>query len=92
MKKDTSFITGLKLQNSLWSSDKTEFIPQEGKKVSWYICGPTVYSDSHLGHAKTYLCFDIIRKVLVRYFGYEVFQVMNITDIEDKIIKRAIEE
>lgn len=56
------------------------------------MCGPTVYSDSHLGHAKTYLCFDTIRKVLIRYFGYEVFQVMNITDIEDKIIKRAQEE
>ncbi len=53
------------------------------------MCGPTVYSDSHLGHAKTYLCFDTIRKVLSRYFGYEVYQVMNITDIEDKIIKKA---
>lgn len=56
------------------------------------MCGPTVYSDSHLGHAKTYLCFDTIRKVLTRYFGYEVYQVMNITDIEEKIIKRAQEE
>lgn len=51
-----------------------------------------MYSDSHLGHAKTYLCFDTIRKILERYFGYEITQVMNITDIEDKIIKRSQEE
>ena len=63
-----------------------------GKKVNWYICGPTVYSHSHLGHAKTYLCFDTIRKVMERYFKYEIFQVMNITDIDDKIIKRSHEE
>lgn len=49
-----------------------EFIPKEGNQIKWYICGPTVYSDSHLGHAKTYLCFDTIRKVLERYFGYDV--------------------
>ena len=61
------------LNNTLWREKKTEFIPQNGKKVNWYICGPTVYSHSHLGHAKTYLCFDTIRKIMQRYFKYEVF-------------------
>ena len=58
-------------------------------KVTWYNCGPTVYDASHMGHARTYLTFDILRRVMSDYFGYEVFFVMNITDIDDKIIKRA---
>lgn len=89
---DHSYRTGLMLNNSLWTEKKTEFIPQKGKRVNWYICGPTVYDHSHLGHAKTYLCFDTIRKIMTRYFKYDVFQVMNITDIDDKIIKRSQEE
>ena len=60
-----------------------------GKRVTWYNCGPTVYDASHMGHARTYLSFDILRRVLQNYFGYDVFYVMNITDIDDKIIKRA---
>lgn len=88
----TTFKTGLKVNNTLWREEKTEFIPEKGRRVNWYICGPTVYSHSHLGHAKTYLCFDTIRKIMTRYFKYDVFQVMNITDIDDKIIKRSQEE
>ena len=57
--------------------------------MTWYNCGPTVYDASHMGHARTYLTFDILRRVMTDYFGYEVFFVMNITDIDDKIIKRA---
>jgi len=68
---------------------KEVFVPQSGKKVSWYNCGPTVYDASHMGHARTYLSFDILRRVLTNYFGYDIFYVMNITDIDDKIIKRA---
>jgi cysteinyl-tRNA synthetase len=76
------------VSNSL-TSRKDEFIPAEGKQVKWYICGPTVYDSSHLGHARTYLSFDIIRRILEDYFGYDVQVCMNITDIDDKIIIRA---
>jgi len=78
----------LKLFNSL-TRQKEVFVPQKGKTVTWYNCGPTVYDHSHMGHARTYLSFDILRRVLQDYFGYDVFYVMNITDIDDKIIKRA---
>ncbi|GJQ69559.1 hypothetical protein Trydic_g6655 [Trypoxylus dichotomus] len=60
-----------------------------GKRVTWYSCGPTVYDASHMGHARSYITFDILRRVLEHYFGYDIFYVMNITDIDDKIIKRA---
>lgn len=53
------------------------------------ISGPTVYDASHMGHARTYISFDILRRVLADYFGYQIHFVMNITDIDDKIIKRA---
>eukprot|EP01091_Cochliopodium_minus_P000736 TRINITY_DN1064_c0_g1_i2.p1 TRINITY_DN1064_c0_g1~~TRINITY_DN1064_c0_g1_i2.p1 ORF type:complete len:462 (-),score=181.43 TRINITY_DN1064_c0_g1_i2:51-1436(-) len=81
---------GLKVKNSLSLKDgKMSFIPQEGNRVTWYICGPTTYDHSHLGHARTYISFDIIRRILENYFGYEVFSVMNITDVDDKIILKA---
>lgn len=80
--------TGLRVSNSL-TNHKDEFVPNEGKQVKWYICGPTVYDSSHLGHARTYLSFDIIRRILEDYFGYDVQVCMNITDIDDKIIMRA---
>ncbi|XP_042908111.1 cysteine--tRNA ligase, cytoplasmic [Parasteatoda tepidariorum] len=78
----------LKLYNSL-TREKEVFIPQFGNKVLWYSCGPTVYDASHMGHARSYISFDILRRVLSEYFSYDVFYVMNITDIDDKIIKRA---
>lgn len=68
---------------------KEVFVPQAGRRVTWYNCGPTVYDASHMGHARTYLSFDILRRVIQNYFGYDIFYVMNITDIDDKIIKRA---
>ena len=55
------------------------------------MCGPTVYDHSHMGHAKTYICSDIIRRILTDYFGYDVKLCMNITDIDDKIIMIANE-
>jgi len=64
-------------------------VPECGRRVTWYNCGPTVYDASHMGHARTYLSFDILRRVIQDYFGYNIFYVMNITDIDDKIIKRA---
>ena len=86
--EEGAYRTGLHLYNSLTRS-KVEFIPTVGKKVKWYICGPTVYDAAHMGHAKSYITFDIIRRIMEDYFGYEVFYVMNITDIDDKIIIRA---
>ena len=64
-------------------------MPQRGNRVTWYNCGPTVYDASHMGHARTYLTFDILRRVLSSYFKYDVFFVENITDVDDKIIRRA---
>ncbi|XP_034243855.1 cysteine--tRNA ligase, cytoplasmic isoform X2 [Thrips palmi] len=78
----------LKLYNSL-TRQKEEFVPQNGRKVTWYSCGPTVYDASHMGHARSYISFDILRRVLSDYFNFDVQYVMNITDIDDKIIKRA---
>ena len=85
---DGSVDVGLKLFNSL-TRKKESFIPQQGREVLWYSCGPTVYDDSHMGHARSYISFDILRRVLKDYFSFDVFYVMNITDIDDKIIKRA---
>ena len=79
----------LKLYNSL-TRQKEVFVPQNGNLVTWYNCGPTVYDASHMGHARTYLTFDIVRRVISDYFGYNIHYVMNITDIDDKIIKRFV--
>ena len=65
-----------------------EFTPQHGNRVQMFVCGPTVYDHSHIGHARTYLAYDIIARYL-RAKGYSLFYLMNITDVEDKIISRA---
>ena len=80
----------LKLYNTL-SRKKEVFKPLKGKKVNIFVCGPTVYDFSHIGHARTYIAFDVIVKYL-REKGYDVFYLQNITDIDDKIIKRAKEK
>ncbi|KAJ3491237.1 hypothetical protein NLI96_g842 [Meripilus lineatus] len=80
----------LKIYNSLTKS-KTEFVPTEGRHVKWYNCGPTVYDASHMGHARNYVTQDVLRRIMTDYFGYDVHFVMNITDIDDKIIIRARE-
>ncbi|KAI4457374.1 cysteinyl-trna synthetase [Holotrichia oblita] len=85
---DNKEVPVLKLYNSL-TRQKEVFVPRNGKRVTWYSCGPTVYDASHMGHARSYITFDILRRVLSGYFGYDIFYVMNITDIDDKIIKRA---
>ncbi|KAK5993724.1 putative cysteine--tRNA ligase [Cladobotryum mycophilum] len=79
----------LKLQSSLKPGAPVPFVPIEAGKVSWYACGPTVYDKSHLGHARNYVSTDIIRRILMHYFGFKVNFVMNITDIDDKIIIKA---
>ena len=68
-----------------------EFKPINPNKVGMYVCGLTVYNDMHLGHARTYISFDVIRRWL-EYSGYEVTFVQNHTDIDDKIIQKANEE
>ncbi len=70
------------------SKTKREFIPQHGNEVTLYVCGPTVYDDAHLGHAKSALVFDLLSRVL-RANGYHVTYARNITDIDDKIINKA---
>jgi cysteinyl-tRNA synthetase len=65
-----------------------EFKPARGNRVYMFVCGPTVYDHSHIGHARTYLAYDIIARYL-RSKGYSLFYLMNITDIDDKIINRA---
>lgn len=67
---------------------KREFIPQDDNRVSLYVCGPTVYDDAHLGHAKSALVFDLLTRVL-KANGYDVTYARNITDIDDKIINKA---
>lgn len=74
----------LKLYNSLTRSPEA-FIPIDRRKISWYACGPTVYDDSHLGHARNYVTTDIIRRILQDYFKYKIRFVMNVTDIDDKV-------
>eukprot|EP00158_Paraphelidium_tribonemae_P009891 Partr_v1_DN28990_c1_g1_i4_m25637 putative Cysteinyl-tRNA synthetase len=79
----------LYLNNSL-TRQKEQFIPRSlGPAVTWYNCGPTVYDASHMGHARTYITFDILRRVMEDYFSFRIQYVMNITDIDDKIIVRA---
>jgi len=70
--------------------EKVLFKPLEEGKVSLYVCGPTVYDDAHLGHAKSALVFDLLTRVLTAN-GYDVTYARNITDIDDKIIKKAKE-
>jgi cysteinyl-tRNA synthetase len=77
------------IYNSL-SKTKEEFQPLDGNKISIYACGPTVYDYSHIGHARIYILWDVIQRYL-RFRGYAVTYVRNITDIEDKIINRAKE-
>src|SRR5437660_8818337 len=81
---------GLKIYNTL-SRQKEAFAPWQPGQVSMYVCGVTVYASSHIGHAMSALTFDVIRRYL-EYRGYAVRHVINFTDIDDKIIKRANEE
>jgi cysteinyl-tRNA synthetase len=80
----------LKVTNTL-SGKKESFEPLTSGQIKMYVCGPTVYDDIHIGNARSAVNFDTIRKYLI-YSGYLVKYVMNITDIDDKIIKKAIDE
>ena len=69
---------------------KEELKPINRNRIKMFVCGPTVYDKSHIGHGRTYIAFDVIARYL-KYKGYSVFYLQNITDIDDKIIKRASE-
>ena len=79
----------MKILNSQ-TGKKEKLIPLDGEQVRMYICGMTVYDDTHIGHARTFLCFDLIVRYL-RNAGYKVNYIRNITDVDDKIIARAKE-
>src|SRR3990172_8469632 len=75
--------------------EKQDFIPLEEGRVGIYVCGPTVQDFAHLGHAKTYVSFDVVVRYL-RYSGYDVLYVQNITDVghlleteEDRVLRKA---
>jgi cysteinyl-tRNA synthetase len=80
----------LRVYNTL-SGQKEEFQTYTEGKVSMYVCGPTVYDNSHIGHAMSALVYDVIRRYL-EYKGYEVKHAQNFTDIDDKIINRSLKE
>lgn len=81
----------LKVYNSL-TRTKSRFIPKSpANPITWYQCGPTVYAESHIGHARTYVSLDVVRRVMTEYLGYNVVICQNITDIDDKIIIRSAE-
>ena len=80
----------MKIYNTL-SKSKEEFIPLEEGNVKMYVCGPTVYNLIHIGNARPMIVFDTVRRYM-EYKGMEVNYVSNFTDVDDKIIKKAIEE
>ncbi len=80
----------IKIYNTM-TRKKEEFVPREPGKVSMYTCGPTTYNYFHLGNARMFVVFDIVRRYF-EYRGYKVTYVQNFTDIDDKIINRAKEE
>ena len=80
----------MKLFNTM-TRKKEEFVPLEEGKVRMYVCGPTVYNLIHIGNARPMIVFDTVRRYM-EYKGYEVNFVSNFTDVDDKIIKKAIEE
>ncbi len=80
----------MKLYNTL-TRQKEEFVPLEGNNVKMYACGPTVYNYFHIGNARCFVVFDMLRRYL-EYRGYNVRFVQNFTDVDDKMIKRAREE
>ena len=80
----------MKIYNTM-SKRKEEFVPLEEGKVKMYVCGPTVYNFIHIGNARPMIIFDTVRRYF-EYKNYDVNYVSNFTDVDDKIIKKAIEE
>ncbi|KAK0081919.1 hypothetical protein PV326_007440 [Microctonus aethiopoides] len=87
-KKPTGFDTGIVVYNPI-IKQKVPLILKNDKIATWYLCGPTVYDSAHIGHACSYVRFDILRRILEKFFNINVVSVMGITDIDDKIIMRS---
>ena len=77
----------IKVYNTL-TKQKEEIQPIEPPRINMYVCGITPYDETHLGHARAYITFDVIRRYLEKV-GYQVFYVQNVTDVDDKIINKA---
>ena len=75
---------------STLTRSKEDFVTINNNRVNLFVCGPTVYDDAHIGHGRTYISFDIIKRYL-EFKGYAVFYIQNVTDIDDKIINRSKE-
>jgi cysteinyl-tRNA synthetase len=88
--KSTRMLPHLKLYNTE-TRRKEEIAALDGKTIRMYTCGPTVYNYAHIGNFRTYVFEDLLRRTL-QFFGFSLIQVMNITDVEDKIIKGAIQK
>ena len=82
---------GISLRNSLTGSVEPVVVPAD-RALTWYSCGPTVYDAAHLGHARNYICLDILHRVLTDHYGIAVVTAINVTDIDDKIVARAAEQ
>ncbi len=80
----------MKLHNS-YTNQTEEFKPIEDNKVKMYVCGPTVYDYAHLGHARCYITWDVLYRYL-KFRGYDVTYCRNVTDVDDKILKKAVNE
>src|SRR5262249_36839947 len=80
----------LKLKNTL-TRKLEEFKPLDGNVVRMYACGPTVYDFGHIGNFRTFVAVDVLRRYL-KYLGYQIIHVMNITDVEDRIIRNMLEQ
>ena len=80
----------MKLHNT-YNNRVEEFVPIEGNKVKMYVCGPTVYDNAHLGHARCYITWDVLYRYL-KFRGYDVTYCRNVTDVDDKILKKAEKE
>src|SRR3989344_4387112 len=81
----------MKIFNTLTKQLEPLPSPDEQKKLNMFVCGPTVYDYIHIGNARTFVMFDVVAKYL-RYRGYDVNYIQNITDIDNKIIERAQKE
>jgi len=77
------------IQSTL-SGSKEQFTPIHKNRINFFVCGPTVYDDSHIGHARTYIAFDVVARYF-KFKGFSVFYLQNITDVDDKIIQRSSE-
>ncbi|KAK4883465.1 hypothetical protein RN001_006784 [Aquatica leii] len=88
--KPVGYDTGIKIYNCV-AKEKVPLVVRNKDCSSWYTCGPTVYDSSHIGHASCYVKLDILQRLLRDYFKINLVTVMNITDIDDKIINKSIQ-